>query len=47
MQAYTDYEKQRIYAEDIFGIVKLYANKFESVSDFTQWCKGKVNYTQV
>jgi hypothetical protein len=46
MQAYPDYEKQRICAEDVFGIVKLYTNKFESESDFTQWCKGKVNYTQ-
>ncbi|KAI8088585.1 hypothetical protein BDF21DRAFT_413546 [Thamnidium elegans] len=47
MEAYTDYEKQRICAEDVFGIVKLYTNKFESESDFTQWCKRKVNYTQV
>jgi hypothetical protein len=47
MQAYTDYEKQCICVEDIFGIVKLYTNKFASKSDFTQWCKEKVNYTQI
>lgn len=47
MQAYTDYEKQSICSKDVFEIVKLYTNKFESESEFTQWCKGKVNYTQV
>lgn len=47
MEAYPDYEKQHVCAENVFRIVNLYTNKFESESEFTQWCKGKVNYTQV
>ncbi|EPB89734.1 hypothetical protein HMPREF1544_03397, partial [Mucor circinelloides 1006PhL] len=42
-----DYERQYICAKDIFEVVKLFTEKFQSESDFTQWCKGKVNYIQM
>lgn len=36
MQEYTDYEKQYICAKGILEVVKLYTEKFQSESDFTQ-----------
>lgn len=42
-----NYELKPDCAEDIFEVVKMYTNKFETEAQFTQWTNCKVNYTQV